>query len=239
MDNIKFKENGASVDIVFCLDGTNSMKPIINKLKKFITTIDERIHDSMIHSGKAVKSLRLKLIVFRDFAADGDRAMEESEFFDILKAKRKTEFIELINDVEAFGGGDSPENGYEALNLAFKSKFIRKYTNNYHIVMLFTDAPALPLEYSEDYYTEEYEDVFEKNLDSIMMIWSLGVHADEEYGLERQSRRLILFCPQDEESWMPIINLERTLVKEITLGSGGEEITYEDITEMIKKSLTA
>jgi hypothetical protein len=29
------------------------------------------------------------------------------------------------------------------------------------------------------------------------------------------------------------------LVKEITLGSGGEEITYEDITEMIKKSLTA
>ena len=68
---------------------------------------------------KHIEQLRVKVIGFRDFYADGAKAIEElSTFFNIPEEEK---FKATIDKLEAYGGGDKPGNGLEALALAMKS----------------------------------------------------------------------------------------------------------------------
>ena len=102
-----------SVDIVFCIDVTGSMNPILDAVKANALGFYDDVQTNLTEKGKNVAQLRVRVIAFRDLAADGAAAMEESPFYE-LPADRGG-FSEFVNGLVAQGGGDAPESGLEAV----------------------------------------------------------------------------------------------------------------------------
>lgn len=131
-----------NVDIVMCIDGTASMRPIIDQVKANALSFYKKFVDAMEENDKKAEALRIKVIVFRDYGCD-DQPMEESEFFTL--PDQADEFNAYVNGIEVKGGGDLPENALEAIALALKSKWTTGGNKRRHAILVFTDAAALPL----------------------------------------------------------------------------------------------
>jgi hypothetical protein len=70
-----------AVDIVFCIDVTGSMDPIIDAVKTNALRFYDDVQGNLTAKGKNVDELRVRVIAFRDLAADGDAAIQESPFY--------------------------------------------------------------------------------------------------------------------------------------------------------------
>ncbi len=108
-----------AVDIVFCIDVTGSMTPILDKVKANALRFYDDVQSNLTDKGKNVDELRVRVIAFRDFGADGATALHESPFF-ALPASRAN-FSDFVDGLVAEGGGDAPESGLEAVALAINS----------------------------------------------------------------------------------------------------------------------
>ena len=128
-------------DIVYCIDLTSSMTPIINKVKETARQLHSDLQEMMLKNyQRHIKRLRIKVIGFRDAYCDGPLSFEVSKFFS-LPAETE-EFYAFVNRLRAKGGGDIPENSLEALALAMKSDWCQTLDNNIrrrHIIVLFTN----------------------------------------------------------------------------------------------------
>jgi len=108
------------VDFMFLIDITGSMQPMIDGVKKNIS----RFTTSLIKRGI---DYQIGLILFSDII---DREFPLTS--DVMQ------FLEWINPVRAFGGGDEKENALDALLRASKVDY-RDAANR--VVVLITDAP--------------------------------------------------------------------------------------------------
>ena len=99
-----------AVDIVFCIDVTGSMNPIIDAVKATALGFYDDVQANLTEKGKNVEQLRVRLIAFRDIVADGDAALEESPFF-TLPAQR-TGFSEFVNGLIAQVAATRPNRGW-------------------------------------------------------------------------------------------------------------------------------
>src|ERR671937_3228011 len=70
-----------AVDIAFCIDGTGSMAPILDRVKDNALRFYDDVQKNLTDKGKNVDELRVRVIAFRDFTADGAAALQESSFF--------------------------------------------------------------------------------------------------------------------------------------------------------------
>ena len=61
-----------AVDIVFCIDVTGSMTPIIDAVKANALGFYDDVQTNLTAKGKNVAQLRVRVVAFRDFVADGD-----------------------------------------------------------------------------------------------------------------------------------------------------------------------
>ena len=84
-----------AVDIVFCVDVTGSMTPIIDQVKANALRFYDDVQTNLTDKGKNVDQLRVRVLAFRDFQADGSAAMQESPFF-ALPADRAG-FSDFVN----------------------------------------------------------------------------------------------------------------------------------------------
>ena len=107
-----------AVDIVFCIDATGSMTPIIDQVKANALRFYDDVQSNLTAKGKNVDQLRVRVIGFRDFAADGAAALDESPFFTL--PDERADFSAFVNGLVA-EGGDAPESGLEAVALAIDS----------------------------------------------------------------------------------------------------------------------
>jgi len=98
-----------AVDIVFCIDATGSMTPIIDQVKANALRFYDDVQSNLTAKGKNVDQLRVRVIGFRDFAADGAAALDESPFFTL--PDERADFSAFVNGLVAEGGGDAPESG--------------------------------------------------------------------------------------------------------------------------------
>ncbi len=132
------------VDIVMCIDATGSMSPILNEVKANALTFHDRFVEAMEENNKDVSALRVKVIAFRDYGCDSE-PMKESAFFEL--PTQNDAFHAFVNGIQAQGGGDGPENALEAIATALKSDWVAEEqgVKRRHVILLFTDAPALPL----------------------------------------------------------------------------------------------
>lgn len=179
-----------NVDIVMCIDATGSMSSIISEVKANALSFYQKFVDEMENQDppKSVEQLRIKVIVFRDYGADSE-PMVESRFF--VLDEESAAFQEFVNGIEASGGGDGPENSLEALALAMKSDWVRTGSVRRHVIIMYTDAPAL--QFSARASQPGYPADMPKDIAELREMW-------EGQYMEKRAKRMLVFAP-DCDPW--------------------------------------
>lgn len=236
-DNLMIDTN---VDIVFAIDATESMQPLIDKVKKLTLSFREELEKGLEENRRIIKNLRIKVIVFRDYYVDDRYALEESRFF--ILPEEKQDFYNFVSNIRAGGGGDEPESGLEALSLAMQSDFVQDGDKKRHVIVLFTDASAHPLEQQEDGIPSNYPANMFKNISDLYESWgteqeSLGANGRFASTLSRSAKRLVLFAP-NVYPWSEMqYELENTIRKDTDKGNGGRDLDLDDVIALIANSI--
>ena len=183
-----------AVDIVFCIDVTGSMTPILDAVKANALRFYDDVQTNLTDKGKNVDELRVRVIAFRDFAADGDAALQESPFF-ALPAEQ-ADFSGFVNGLVAEGGGDAPESGLEAVALAMNSPWTTRGDRRRQVIVVWTDQPAHPLD--SVLLPRTCASAVPADFSALTDLWE-----DPQGPLGSSSKRLILFAP-DGPGWSDI-----------------------------------
>ncbi len=71
-----------NVDMVFCIDATGSMQPVISTVKQNALSFYHDVVKVMEKKQKTINSMRVRVIVFRDYIAD-EQPMMTTRFFEL------------------------------------------------------------------------------------------------------------------------------------------------------------
>jgi hypothetical protein len=220
-----------AVDIVFCIDVTGSMYPVLDQVKEGALSFHKRLEESMAGKDKAISQLRLRVVAYRDFRDDPSDALEESPFFTV--PDQVGHFESFVRGLQAGGGGDEPESGLEALAVALNSDWERGQDRRRHIVALFTDASAHPLGVGRSART--YPQAAPSSIDDLLEIWGYG--GSQAAVMENAAKRLLLFAP-DTSPWNEIqADWNNTIWVPSRAGEGLNEIEFNEIIDAISNSI--
>ena len=217
-----------AVDIVFCIDVTGSMTPILDAVKANALRFYGDVQNNLVNKGKNVDELRVRVVAFRDFAADGDAAMQESPFF-ALPADQG-DFSAFVNGLVPEGGGDAPESGLEAVALAMSSPWTTRGDRRRQVIVVWTDQPAQPL--SPAVLPEGLRGRVPADFSALTDMWE-----DAQGALGSSSKRLILFAP-DGPGWSDISSVWENVVHHPSQAGGGlSDVDYGTIIDSIGNSV--
>jgi hypothetical protein len=217
-----------AVDIVFCIDVTGSMTPIIDAVKANALRFYDDVQHNLTAKGKNVDELRVRVIAFRDFVADGEAALQESPFFRL--PAEQGGFSDFVNGLLAEGGGDAPESGLEAVALAVNSPWTNRGDRRRQVVVVWTDAPAQPLDSAS--VPPELRGRVPADFSALTDLWE-----DAQGPLGGSSKRLILFAP-DGPGWSDIsANWENVVHHPSQAGAGLSDVDYGTIVDSIGNSV--
>ena len=204
-----------NVDMCFCIDATGSMGPVINTVKQNALSFYKDVVAVMEKKQKTINSMRVKVIIFRDYVAD-EEPMLMTKFFQL--PQEAAQFESCINSIYAAGGGDEPEDGLEALAYAIRSDW--------------TDASTHPIGYAKN--EPKYPKGMPADFNELTRWW--GDCQMEPY-IKNAAKRLVLFAPkvpyweQISSTWNNVIHYPSTA------GKGLEEFTYKEIVDAICNSI--
>lgn len=229
------------VDIVMCIDITGSMQDCIDIVKNRALQFWPDLKEALAAASKNVSDVRVKVIGFRDFEADGDGALEISRYFNLSDqgSSDPEDYKAFVNGLVADGGGDEPENSLEALALAIQSDWVQTGDKRRHVIVMFTDASAHKLEdanRSNPNYPENMPESFE-DLTDVWMTPSSGQQGGTKTKLKQPAKRLIVFgpevypWPEIYESW------DQVVYNPSKAGTGLDDVSYEDIINAIVGSV--
>lgn len=218
------------VDIVMCIDCTGSMGDLLDTVKNNALKFYPDLKDRCDKKDKDITQLRIRVIGFRDFYADGANAIEDSGFLNI--PEQEADFKDFIHKLQPNGGGDEPENGLEALAMAINSDWTTGGDRLRHVIVVWSDASTHSLGRAESknaYYPQDMPD----NFDELTDWWE-----DEQTGKMRKSaKRLLLYTP-DASSWTDIdVNWSNTIQYPSKAGEGLSDVDYETILSSIVNSI--
>jgi von Willebrand factor type A domain len=217
-----------AVDIVFCIDVTGSMTPILDRVKSNALRFYDDVQKNLTDKGKNVDELRVRVIAFRDFKADGEAALQESPFFSL--PEEQTSFADFVRGLVPEGGGDAPESGLEAVALAIHSPWTTSGDRRRQVIVVWTDSPAQALDSGT--VPGAYADRIPKDFSALTDLW------ENEQGVMRSSsKRLILFAP-DGPGWTDISGVwENVLHHPSKAGEGLSDVDYGTIIDSIANSV--
>jgi hypothetical protein len=217
-----------AVDIVFCIDVTGSMTPIIDAVKANALAFYDDVQTNLTEKGKNVAQLRVRVVAFRDFVADGDAAIDESPFYPL--PDERGAFSEFVNGLIAQGGGDAPENGLEAVALAINSPWTTVGDRRRQVIVVWTDQPAHPLNPAN--VPADLASRIPADFNALTDAWE-----DEQGRMGSSSKRLILFAP-DGPGWSDISSVWENVVHNPSQAGGGlSEVDYGTIIDSIGNSV--
>jgi len=217
-----------AVDIVFCIDVTGSMSPIIDQVKTNALRFYDDVQSNLTAKGKNVDQLRVRVIAFRDFVADGAAALDESPFFTL--PDERASFSDFVNGLIAEGGGDAPESGLEAVALAIDSPWTTTGDRRRQVIVVWTDQPAQPLDASV--LPPDLSSRVPADFSALTDAWE-----DEQGRMGSSSKRLILFAP-DGPGWSDISGVWENVVHHPSQAGGGlSEVDYGTIIDSIGNSV--
>ena len=218
-----------TVDIVMVIDATASMKHLIEQVKSNALRFYDDLKGVMEAKSKSIDQLRVKVIAFRDYWADGQHAMVESPFY-ILPDERDT-FSGFVSSLRATGGGNLPENGLEALSIAMNSAWSTHGDKKRQIMVLWTDASTHPLEKDASKKPRYYPQGMVRNLNELTDQW------EDNPVLKPSSKRLIIYAP-DKYAWTEIAShWSNTIQYPSKAGSGLNSLDYQTILDAIANSV--
>jgi len=176
------------VDLIFVIDATGSMEPILSKVKENALSLYDRIVTGLRTARRTVKELRIKVIVYRDFYVD-TKAIETSEHFFVLPDEKQA-YHDFINSIQPMGGGDEPESALEALYYAMRSEWSKKYQKRRHIIVVLTDASGHKLDNPQRQYDSIYPSEIPHSLSDLQKIW-----VNRQGRMTYEARRMAIFAP--------------------------------------------
>lgn len=170
-----------NIDMVFVLDVTGNMGFFVDRFRRnLLPMLRQRLSERA-----ETARIRFRIITFRDYMSDGEEAIYRSRFY--LMPEEEAELNRELQRVECYGGGDSPENGMEALYFALTSDFAAGEESRQYI-FLFTNADAVEIGkradcsgYPQDMPSEE----------EIAALWKNGK------GLSKNGKKLVLVAPKE------------------------------------------
>jgi hypothetical protein len=222
-----------AVDVVLCIDATESMGPALSNVKHSALTFPNRLAQEMVAKGLGISSLRLKVIAFRDYADHADDAMTESPFFRV--PEDLVEFESAVRGLRPIGGGDIPESGLEALALALGSDWETGLDKRRHVIVMFTDAPAHRLGDPRHTRVPTYPRSVPTSLEALFEQWGSGHSRDAL--MENSAKRLLMFAPE-QYPWADIADdWNNTIFFPSEAGEGLEEWEMDQIIATIANSL--
>lgn len=225
--NYKMKYN---VDMVFCIDATGSMDNIISIVQKNALNFYQDVKNCMEEKGKHVDTLRVRVVAFRDYLADGKDAMLVTNFFKLPDDADNLK--KCVESLVAKGGGDDPEDGYEALAYAIKSKWNNENAKKRHVIVLWTDDDAHKLGFGSS--SKYYPNGMAKDIQELTSWWG---HMNAPGFMNQEAKRLILFAP-DKPSWKQISdNWDKVLHYPSEAGDGLKDMEYNQIISVISQTI--
>lgn len=216
-----------NVDIVFCIDATESMDNVIHIVKRNAINLYSDVMNVMAKKGKIISKIRLKVIIFRDYLADGDEAMMMTDFFDLPGDAE--DFKECVDSIVAEGGGDDPEDGLEALAYAIDSDWNRSGMKKRHVIAVWSDAETHPIGYGRSF--ENYPEGMVSSFRELTDCWN------RQDLIDQGAKRLLLFTP-DLPYWKQISeNWDNVIHYPSIAGDGLKDITYNQIINSISNTI--
>jgi hypothetical protein len=217
-----------AVDIVFCVDVTGSMTPILDQVKANALRVYGDVQSNLTAKGKTIDELRVRVVAFRDIIADGEAALQESPFFGL--PAEEAGFSGFVNGLVAEGGGDAPESGLEAVALAMTSPWTTRGDRRRQVIVVWTDQPAHSLDVSA--LPPALAGRVPADFSALTDLWE-----DAQGPLGSSSKRLILFAP-DGPGWSDISGVWENVVHHPSqAGSGLSDIDYGTIIDSIGNSV--
>jgi hypothetical protein len=217
-----------SVDLVFCIDVTGSMTPILDTVKANALRFYDDVQANLTAKGKHVDALRVRVIGFRDVSVDGAAAIQESPFLTL--PDEQTGFADFVNGLVPEGGGDTPESGLEAVALAIHSPWTTSGDRRRQVIVVWTDAPARPLDGSA--VPPPYGEHVPKDFSALTDEWE-----NTQGVMGASSKRLILFAP-DGPGWTDISGVWENVVHHPSkAGEGLSDVDYGTIIDSIANSV--
>ena len=225
--------SGYCVDITMLIDATGSMNPIIQEVKDNAMAFCRKFHEEMELNGKNVEELRVKVIPYRDYQYDGVQAMDESAFF--VLPDQNEDFKVYVEGIEAKGGGDEPESALEAMALAMRSDWTTNGTKRRHVILVFSDASAVPLKDPKRTASSYYPENMPDDLAQLGDMWSgcsqeLGGMPDEK------TARLVLFTP-NVQPWCDMQVWNNVWTSFSKAGVGLEELDIDMAIQLLVNSV--
>lgn len=220
------------VDLVFCIDGTGSMSPCFDSVKRnakrFYTDFVKALSDNR----DTVDMLRIKVIVFRDYKSDGAQSMTESAFFEL--PSEDGEFAAYLDNLRATGGCGEDANGLEALYYAMKSDFVATGRYDRQVITLFADTTAIPLRDRKKYagYPSEMPDE-----DGLLEMWQCTQRYPTK--LRDRNKRLVIFAPAKTVYEKMHQNYDRSIFRPVEMHRGLDNVSFDDIIKLIAASVAA
>ena len=213
------------VDMVFCIDATGSMRHVLDFVKRNALNLYQDIAGAMEKKRKTVSQMRIRVIAFRDYVADGDQAMMASDFF--VLPQQAQQFYDCVNGVTAMGGGDIPEDGLEALAYAIRSDWTKEGVKKRHIIVVWSDAPTHALGHGK--IAPWYPDGMAEDFDELSLWWE-----DEQLGgaMDEGAKRLLIFAP-DAPEWNRISAEWSQVVHVQTVSEGLAELEYQQVIDAV------
>ena len=217
-----------AVDIVFCIDVTGSMTPILDQVKANALRFYDDVQTNLTEKGKNVDQLRVRILAFRDFAADGAAAVQESPFYEL--PREQTDFSDFVNGLVPEGGGDAPESGLEAVALAIDSPWTTMGDRRRQVIVVWTDQPAQPLGSAE--LPPDVAARVPATFSDLTDLWE-----NEQGPMGSSSKRLILFAP-DGPGWSDVSGVWENVVHHPSAAGGGlSDVDYGTIVDSIGNSV--
>lgn len=187
------------VDIVMCIDLTNSMHDYIEEVKTTVIRFQDMLTEAMEEAGREPGQLRTRVIGFRDFGSDSEPIVDSGKFF-VMPAESE-ELERFVRGLKLDTGGDKPKSGLEAVALAMKSDWTTEGNRQRYMILVFTDASAHPLGFGAE--SVHYPDGMPADLDELEKWWSEGVPYES---FKPKCGRLVVFAPEvypwiDMQTW--------------------------------------
>ncbi len=237
MNSMMTKER--KIDIIFCIDGTGSMVPCIDRVRANAKKFYMDFVDSMTREfNSTVDELNVKVIVFRDYGADSyDMAMAQSDWFD-LTAGDTDLYEKYLDSIVADGGGDLPENGLEALFKAMTADWKSLGPNDRQVIIMFTDADAKEIGTTTitrpDGSVEDMVD--EVGLENTWMGNFPAFLPQDAQKLRERGKRLVIYAPSGTKYETLTGKLNRSVFIPTEMNKGMKEIDFSDVIKVLAAS---
>lgn len=219
-----------NIDITMCIDATASMSDLLDTVKANALNFYNDLAQGMQNEGKHISSLRVRMIVFRDYLADGSMAMLTTDFLNL--PEQAEEFEALVKTIEAKGGGDDPEDGLEALAYAIKSDWTQEGNKKRHIIVVWSDEGTHELGFGKT--AKNYPSKMPKDFDELTAWW--GDTAQPGI-MDNKAKRLIIFAP-DSKYWSTISDCWNNVIHfQSESGQGLREVDYQRILELLRNTI--